>query len=140
MGPRGRHSGTRDRIQREPLPEAAGRHLAGPAEGAPARGRPVAGGLAAAVGHGVRPPKGEVYFPVEGANGELGFYIVSDGSGGSEKVDVIAEVEQHRLSVVKEAEGTPRAITIRETDGLNNYTPTYSPACTTAAPCSGSSR
>jgi NADH-quinone oxidoreductase subunit D len=31
-------------------------------------------------GHGVRPPKGEVYFPVEGANGELGFYVVSDGS------------------------------------------------------------
>ena len=31
-------------------------------------------------GHGIRPPVGEVYFPVEGANGELGFYIVSDGS------------------------------------------------------------
>jgi NADH-quinone oxidoreductase subunit D len=31
-------------------------------------------------GHGVRPPKGEVYFPVEGANGELGFYVVSDGA------------------------------------------------------------
>jgi NADH-quinone oxidoreductase subunit D len=31
-------------------------------------------------GHGVRPPKGEIYFPVEGANGELGFYIVSDGA------------------------------------------------------------
>ena len=31
-------------------------------------------------GHGTRPPKGEVYFPVEGANGELGFYIVSDGT------------------------------------------------------------
>ena len=31
-------------------------------------------------GHGIRPPQGEVYFPVEGANGELGFYIVSDGS------------------------------------------------------------
>lgn len=30
---------------------------------------------------GVKPPKGEVYFAVEGANGELGFYIVSDGSG-----------------------------------------------------------
>jgi NADH-quinone oxidoreductase subunit D len=31
-------------------------------------------------GHGMRPPKGEVYFPVEGANGELGFYVVSDGA------------------------------------------------------------
>ncbi len=30
-------------------------------------------------GHGIRPPVGEVYFPVEGANGELGFYIISDG-------------------------------------------------------------
>lgn len=31
-------------------------------------------------GHGIRPPIGEAYFPVEGANGELGFYIVSDGT------------------------------------------------------------
>jgi NADH-quinone oxidoreductase subunit D len=30
---------------------------------------------------GIRPPVGEAYFPVEGANGELGFYIVSDGTG-----------------------------------------------------------
>ena len=30
---------------------------------------------------GVKPPKGEVYQAVEGANGELGFYIVSDGTG-----------------------------------------------------------
>ncbi len=30
-------------------------------------------------GHGIKPPVGEVYHPVEGANGELGFYIVSDG-------------------------------------------------------------
>jgi NADH-quinone oxidoreductase subunit D len=30
-------------------------------------------------GHGIRPPVGEAYMPVEGANGELGFYIVSDG-------------------------------------------------------------
>ncbi len=29
--------------------------------------------------HGMRPPAGEAYFPVEGANGELGFYVVSDG-------------------------------------------------------------
>ena len=40
------------------------------------------------LGHGVRPPKGEVYFPVEGANGELGFYIVSDGAGSAYRVRV----------------------------------------------------
>ena len=31
-------------------------------------------------GHGIRPPRGDAYFPVEGANGELGFYVVSDGT------------------------------------------------------------
>jgi NADH-quinone oxidoreductase subunit D len=30
-------------------------------------------------GFGIRPPAGEAYFAVEGANGELGFYVVSDG-------------------------------------------------------------
>jgi len=30
-------------------------------------------------GKGIRPPKGDAYFSVEGGNGELGFYIVSDG-------------------------------------------------------------
>ncbi|MEW6665870.1 MAG: NADH dehydrogenase (quinone) subunit D [Thermodesulfobacteriota bacterium] len=30
---------------------------------------------------GIKPPPGEVYQAVEGANGELGFYLVSDGSG-----------------------------------------------------------
>ena len=39
-------------------------------------------------GHGVRPPKGEVYFPVEGANGELGFYVVSDGAERAYRVRV----------------------------------------------------
>jgi NADH-quinone oxidoreductase subunit D len=39
-------------------------------------------------GHGVRPPQGEVYFPVEGANGELGFYVVSDGSNAPYRVRV----------------------------------------------------
>jgi NADH-quinone oxidoreductase subunit D len=28
--------------------------------------------------HGIRPPKGDAYFSVEGANGELGYYVVSD--------------------------------------------------------------
>jgi NADH-quinone oxidoreductase subunit D len=31
-------------------------------------------------GYGIRPPVGEAYFPVEGANGELGFYVISDGT------------------------------------------------------------
>ena len=31
--------------------------------------------------NGVQPPRGDVYHAQEGANGELGFYIVSDGSG-----------------------------------------------------------
>jgi len=39
-------------------------------------------------GHGIRAPKGEVYFPVEGANGELGFYVVSDGSPNAYRVRV----------------------------------------------------
>ncbi|MDP6424882.1 MAG: NADH-quinone oxidoreductase subunit D [Planctomycetota bacterium] len=39
-------------------------------------------------GHGIRPPNGEVYFPVEGANGELGFYVVSDGAAHAYRVRV----------------------------------------------------
>jgi len=31
--------------------------------------------------NGVKPPPGEAYVPVEGGNGELGFYVVSDGTG-----------------------------------------------------------
>jgi NADH-quinone oxidoreductase subunit D len=31
-------------------------------------------------GFGIRPPAGEAYFAVEGGNGELGFYVVSDGT------------------------------------------------------------
>jgi NADH-quinone oxidoreductase subunit D len=31
-------------------------------------------------GYGIRPPRGEAYFAVEGANGELGFYVVSDAT------------------------------------------------------------
>lgn len=39
---------------------------------------------------GVQPPKGDVYFPVEGGNGELGFYVVSDGTGRPYKLHVRA--------------------------------------------------
>jgi NADH-quinone oxidoreductase subunit D len=37
---------------------------------------------------GVQIPRGEVYTSVEGANGELGFYLVSDGSGRPYRVRV----------------------------------------------------
>ncbi|HUP64703.1 MAG TPA: NADH dehydrogenase (quinone) subunit D [Thermoanaerobaculia bacterium] len=38
--------------------------------------------------HGITPPVGEVYFQVEGGNGELGFYIVSDGTKNPYRVRV----------------------------------------------------
>ena len=38
--------------------------------------------------HGLKPPKGEAYVPVEGANGELGFYVISDGSDRPYRVRV----------------------------------------------------
>lgn len=37
---------------------------------------------------GIHPPKGEFYSATEGANGELGYFIVSDGSGKPYKVKV----------------------------------------------------
>lgn len=39
---------------------------------------------------GMEPPVGEVYFPCEGGNGELGFYVVSDGSSKPYRVRVRA--------------------------------------------------
>ena len=39
---------------------------------------------------GIKPPPGEVYFPVEGGNGELGFYLVSDGTNHPYRVHVRA--------------------------------------------------
>ena len=38
--------------------------------------------------HGIRPPTGDTYHAVEGANGELGFYVVSDGQDRPYRVRV----------------------------------------------------
>ena len=38
--------------------------------------------------HGIAPPPGEIYLATEGPNGELGFYIVSDGSGSAYRLRV----------------------------------------------------
>jgi NADH-quinone oxidoreductase subunit D len=38
--------------------------------------------------HGIRPPQGDTYFAVEGANGELGFYVVSNGKDHPYRVRV----------------------------------------------------
>lgn len=40
--------------------------------------------------HGIRPPAGDTYFAVEGGNGELGFYVVSDESDRPYRVRVRA--------------------------------------------------
>lgn len=45
--------------------------------------------------YGVKPPKGDVYSMVEGGNGELGFYVVSDGSGKPYKCHVRAPAFIH---------------------------------------------
>jgi NADH:ubiquinone oxidoreductase subunit D len=37
-------------------------------------------------GQGIQPPVGEIYIANEAANGELGFYMVSDGSGRAYRV------------------------------------------------------
>jgi NADH-quinone oxidoreductase subunit D len=51
--------------------------------------------------YGVKPPAGEVYHAVEGANGELGFYVVSDGSGKPYRAHVRAPSFVHMGSMRK---------------------------------------
>ncbi len=49
--------------------------------------------------YGVKPPKGSVYHAVEGGNGELGFYVESDGSGKPYRVHVRAPSFVHMGSM-----------------------------------------
>ena len=50
---------------------------------------------------GVKPPPGDVYMSVEGGNGELGFYLVSDGTGKPYKLHVRSPSFVHMGSIRK---------------------------------------
>ncbi|MBF0169520.1 MAG: NADH-quinone oxidoreductase subunit D [Nitrospinae bacterium] len=69
--------------------------------------------------NGVPVPAGEVYFPVEGANGELGFYLVSDGSGHPVKCRVRPPCFQLTSSVKYLIEGSMLADLIPTFDMIN---------------------
>jgi NADH-quinone oxidoreductase subunit D len=51
--------------------------------------------------YGVKPPQGSVYHAIEGGNGELGFYVVSDGSGKPYRAHVRAPSFVHMGSMRK---------------------------------------
>ncbi len=55
--------------------------------------------------HGICPPKGEVYCRTEAPNGELGYYIVSDGSGKPYRVHVRSPSLVHFSSIPFQVEG-----------------------------------
>jgi NADH dehydrogenase I D subunit len=56
-------------------------------------------------GHGLIPPKGEVYSCTEAPNGELGFYLVSDGTGLPYRVRVRPPSFYNYTSFAKQATG-----------------------------------
>ena len=55
--------------------------------------------------NGLRPPKGETYSATEAANGELGFYLVSDGSGQPYRLKVRPPCFAVYQSFPKQVEG-----------------------------------
>ncbi len=56
-------------------------------------------------GHGIQPPAGEVYCATESPNGELGFYIVSDGSGTAYRIRIRPPSFLHFQAVPHMVEG-----------------------------------
>lgn len=56
--------------------------------------------------YGVKPPRGSVYQAVEGGNGELGFYVVSDGTGKPYRAHVRAPSFIHMGAMRKMLLGT----------------------------------
>lgn len=68
---------------------------------------------------GVRPEPGETYFAVEGANGELGFYVVSDGSTSPYRVRVRPPCFPFLAAFPKMVEGAYLADAISALGSLN---------------------
>lgn len=68
---------------------------------------------------GIRPPKGEVYSCTEAANGELGFYIVSDGEGQPYRVKCRAPCFPIYQAYPKMIEGGMIADAVAVLGGLN---------------------
>jgi NADH-quinone oxidoreductase subunit D len=56
-------------------------------------------------GHGTQPPVGEVYSRTEAPNGELGYYLVSDGSANPYRVHVRSPSLVNFSSIVPQLEG-----------------------------------
>jgi NADH:ubiquinone oxidoreductase subunit D len=56
-------------------------------------------------GHGLRPPAGELYSATEAPNGELGFFIVSDGGGNPYKLRIRPPSFYNYGSFPKQVEG-----------------------------------
>jgi NADH-quinone oxidoreductase subunit D len=54
---------------------------------------------------GMKPPRGEAYVPTESPRGELGFFVVSDGSGRPVRVHVRAPSFPHVQAMQVMAEG-----------------------------------
>jgi NADH-quinone oxidoreductase subunit D len=69
---------------------------------------------------GIRVPPGEVYFAVEGGNGELGFYIIADGTGRPYKCHVRAPCFAILTSLAKQINGVLISDII-PTFGMVNY-------------------
>ncbi len=68
---------------------------------------------------GIQVPPGEVYSMVEGANGELGFYVVSDGSGKPYRIKVRPPCFPIFSTFSQLIEGRPLSDAIVTLGGLN---------------------
>ena len=59
------------------------------------------------VSEGMHPPEGELYYPVESARGEIGFYLTSDGSNKPYRLRVRSPSFPHVQVLKKVLPGAP---------------------------------